>query len=363
MSLKGNLSSVNLTEIFQMLSLSGREGTLFIYEGARKQAICFTKEGVSIRSRERNESNLLGKVLIRLGRLSEQDLRRAIQERRASNRLLGDVLVDLGACTREDVDEAFEIQCSEDLRDLFLNRRDAQFEYVDGYFPDSEAGAMPIVNLAVNALLIDIARRSDEWEYIRRRICGPREVYQFTGDEAEVEEGTLNDCYADRVDPLIDGTHSVADLIELSYVNKFEVCKLLSKYLDADLIEAVPPEALRQSARQALRVGDAARAIRHYQYLMSTGEYPLEVIAEAAEAHEGIRDYQEAAALLRRYAEELVRDGDYRGALEALRRVAVYPQPDAEALRMLLDIAFQEPKAAADFKTQIIAAGKALSTI
>ena len=50
MSLKGNLASVNLTEIFQMLSLSGREGTLFIYEGARKRAICFTKEGVSIRN-------------------------------------------------------------------------------------------------------------------------------------------------------------------------------------------------------------------------------------------------------------------------------------------------------------------------
>ena len=248
-------------------------------------------------------------------------------------------------------------------RDLFLNKRDAQFEYVDGYFPDAEASSVPVVNIAVNGLLIDIARRSDEWEYIRRRICGPREVYQFTGEEAPVDEGTLNDCYADRVDPLIDGTHSVADLIEQSYVNKFEVCKLLAAYLDASVIEAVPPEALRQSARQALRVGDAARAIRHYQYLMSTGEYPLEVIAEAAEAHEGIRDYQEASALLRRYAEELVRDGDYRGALEALRRVAVYSQPDPDALRMLLDIAFQEPKAAADFNTQIITAGKTLSAI
>ena len=39
-SLKGSLSSVNLTEIFQMLSLSGREGTLFIYDGPRKRAIC-----------------------------------------------------------------------------------------------------------------------------------------------------------------------------------------------------------------------------------------------------------------------------------------------------------------------------------
>ena len=74
MSLKGNLSSVNLTEIFQMLSLSGREGTLFIYEGSRKRAICFTKEGVSIRSRERNENLLIGKILVRMGSIDEEQL-------------------------------------------------------------------------------------------------------------------------------------------------------------------------------------------------------------------------------------------------------------------------------------------------
>ena len=78
MSLKGNLGSVNLTEIFQMLSLSAREGTLFIYEGSRKRAISFTKEGVSIRSRERNESNLIGKILVRLGRIEESSLQSAM---------------------------------------------------------------------------------------------------------------------------------------------------------------------------------------------------------------------------------------------------------------------------------------------
>ena len=176
MSLKGNLSSVNLTEIFQMLSLSGREGTLFIYEGARKRAICFTKDGVSIRSRERNESNLLGKILVRLGKIDERHLQAAIEERRSGSKLLGDVLVDRGACTRDDVEYAFRVQSEEDIQELFLNRSDAQFEYVDGYFPESES---PYVSLNVNSLLIEIARRTDEWEYIRRRIRGPREIYRL----------------------------------------------------------------------------------------------------------------------------------------------------------------------------------------
>jgi len=357
MSLKGNLASVNLTEIFQMLSLSGREGTLFIYEGPRKRAICFTKEGVSIRSRERNEANLIGKILVRLGKIDERALEQAVEMRRSQDKLLGDLLVERNACAREDVELALRIQSEEEIQDLFLNRSDAQFEYVDGYFPESE---IPYVSLNVNSLLIEIARRTDEWEYIRRRIRGPREIYRFTGDEGTLEADVLAECYAHRVDSLIDGSHSVGEVIELSYVNKFEVCKLLAAYLDAGVIELVPPDAIRQNARLALRMGDAQSAIRHYEYLMGTGDFPLDIMSEAAEAHEANRDFVEAAALLRRLAEELVRVGDYRGALDSLRRVANYPRPEPDALRYLMELVFENPRAAAEFSANIVEAGKTL---
>jgi outer membrane protein assembly factor BamB/tetratricopeptide (TPR) repeat protein len=340
-----------------MLSLSGREGTLFIYEGSRKRALCFTKDGVSIRSRERNETNLIGKILVRLGKIEETELQRAIEKRRSSENLLGDVMVEMGLCAREDVELAFRAQCEEDIQDLFLNRNDAQFEYVDGFFPDAD---VPYVNLNVNALLIEIARRTDEWEYIRRRIRGPREIYRFTGVEGTVDADVLGECYHHRVDPFIDGTHSVGELIELSYVNRFEVCKLLAAYLDADVIELVPADAIRLNARMALRMGDLDTAIRHYEYLMSTGDFPLDVMGEAAEAHEATRDFSEAAALLRRLAEELVRSGDVRGAIDSLRRVANYPRPEPEALRYLLDLVFDNPRESAEFSAHVAEAGKTL---
>jgi outer membrane protein assembly factor BamB/tetratricopeptide (TPR) repeat protein len=357
MSLKGSLSSVNLTEIFQMLSLSGREGTLFIYDGPRKRAICFTREGVSIRSRERNESNLIGKILVRLARIDEAHLQSAIETRRSGDKLLGDTLVDMGACTTTDIDDALRLQSEEEIQDLFLNRSDAQFEYVDGFFPETD---IPYVSLNVNSLLIDIARRTDEWEYIRRRIRGPREIYRFTGAEGEVDAEVLRECYAPRIDPMIDGSNSIGDIIDLSYVNKFHVCKLMAAYLDAGIIELVPADAIRQNARLALRMGDSTAAIRNYEYLMGTGDFPLDILGEAAEAHEANRDFPEAAALLRRLAEELVRAGDYRGAIDVLRRVANYPRPEPEALRYLIDLVFENPRAAAEFAVNIVEAGKTL---
>ncbi len=357
MSLKGSLSSVNLTEIFQMLSLSGREGTLFIYDGPRKRAICFTREGVSIRSRERNESNLIGKILVRLGKIEESHLQSAVEARRAGEKLLGDTLVEMGACSPADVEEALRYQSEEEIQELFLNRSDAQFEYVDGFFPETE---IPFVCLNVNSLLIDIARRTDEWEYIRRRIRGPREIYRFTGAEGEVDAEVLRECYAPRVDPFIDGSNSIGNVIDVSYVNKFHVCKLMAAYLDAGIIELVPADAIRQNARLALRMGDSGAAIRHYEYLMGTGDFPIDILGEAAEAHEANRDFPEAAALLRRLAEELVRAGDYRGAIDVLRRVANYPRPEPEALRYLIDLVFENPRAAAEFAVNIVEAGKTL---
>jgi outer membrane protein assembly factor BamB/tetratricopeptide (TPR) repeat protein len=357
MSLKGSLSSVNLTEIFQMLSLSGREGTLFIYDGPRKRAICFTREGVSIRSRERNESNLIGKILVRLGKIDESHLQAAVEAKRSGEKLLGDILVEMGACTPPDVEEALRVQSEEEVQELFLNRSDAQFEYVDGYFPETD---IPFVYLNVNTLLIDIARRTDEWEYIRRRIRGPREIYRFTGAEGEVDAEVLRECYATRMDPLIDGSNSIGDVIELAYVNKFHACKLMAAYLDAGIIELVPADAIRQNARLALRMGDPGAAIRHYEYLIATGDFPLDILGEAAEAHEANRDFPEAAALLRRLAEELVRAGDYRGAIDVLRRVANYPRPEPEALRYLIDLVFENPRAAAEFAVNIVEAGKTL---
>ncbi|MCZ6574171.1 MAG: PQQ-binding-like beta-propeller repeat protein [Planctomycetota bacterium] len=359
MSLKGNLSSVNLTEIFQMLSLSGREGTLFIYEGARKRAICFTKEGVSIHSHERSENNLLGRIMVRLGRVTSEELAKGIEKRRGSSRPLGDILVDLGYCTPDDIMDALKVQGSEDIQELFLNPSDAQFEYVDGYFPEEENAAQAAL-LNVNALLIDIARRSDEWEYIRARVRSVRQVYRFTGVEGQVDGGALDECYAQRVDPHVDGTNSVQDLIDKSYVNRFEVCKLLSTYLDAGIIELVPQEAMLQAARHALRNGDAVRAVRHYEYLMSAGGCPLDVFLEASEAYEAARDHAQATGLLRRYAEELVREGQTREALDALRRITTYPRPDLDSLRFLLDLAFQHPRVADEFSPQVIEAGKTL---
>ena len=71
-SLKGNLNSVDLANIFQMLTLNQREGTLYIFEGASRKAIYFGHDGVSMLSKGRSKTDALGRILLRYDRLTDR---------------------------------------------------------------------------------------------------------------------------------------------------------------------------------------------------------------------------------------------------------------------------------------------------
>src|ERR1044071_9676191 len=101
-SLKGNLNSVDLANIFQMLSLNQREGTLYIFEGASRKAICFGAGGVSMLSKGKQKSDALGRILLRYDKVKPEQLAAALSKREESGRLLGQVLVEEGACSRGD---------------------------------------------------------------------------------------------------------------------------------------------------------------------------------------------------------------------------------------------------------------------
>ena len=91
MSLRGNLNSVDLANIFQMLSINQKEGTLNIFDGDSKRSIYFSNQGVSMLSRGKGKKDSLGRILLRYDRISEAQLEIALEKQRHSGRLLGTV--------------------------------------------------------------------------------------------------------------------------------------------------------------------------------------------------------------------------------------------------------------------------------
>ena len=92
MSLKGNLQSVDLANVLQMLSINQKEGTLILFDGDTRKSIYFSKDGVSMLSRGRRGQDTLGRILLRYGKVTPEILDMALLKQRSENKRLGDAL-------------------------------------------------------------------------------------------------------------------------------------------------------------------------------------------------------------------------------------------------------------------------------
>ena len=69
MSLKGNLEVLNLSDIFQSLSLNQHTGTLVVRDGKREKQIYFSGGEIALFSSDKRLR--LGDMLVGAGKLSE----------------------------------------------------------------------------------------------------------------------------------------------------------------------------------------------------------------------------------------------------------------------------------------------------
>ena len=92
MTLKGDLDSISLADVFQTLSMTQQEGTLYVQDGESRKAIYFGQAGVS---------------LMRLRRFEEAVTAfQAVAKRRKEPGRLDEALFYLGCLLEERGDEA-----------------------------------------------------------------------------------------------------------------------------------------------------------------------------------------------------------------------------------------------------------------
>ncbi len=270
-------------------------------------------------------------LLVRQGWVEEEQAAQALKRwRRARKKTLGKILEDMGLMTREDWLGLVEQVIREEAL-LCLNAEKATFSFEEGEPPwDSfdpeqvEAG----VRLAVGPLLLEAARRADEWERIRRNIGSETEVYfAVEGNEPEVED----QVQAEVLDALAEGMDLGTLLAELPYP-RFEVLKALSDLLEAGLARPAAPEELLEMAEEDLAAGDDERAVRRLRGALEVHRHDAALRIQLAEILEGLGREKEAARELALAAGDLEERGEGEKAWSLLGR-AVDMCPADPALR------------------------------
>lgn len=169
MPLEGPLRELGIHDVFQLLDLGRETGVLTVISEVRQNSgKVFFDRGAVVHAAIGTNPHLFGAVLLRAGKLGEADLVRArrIQER-GDGRRLGEIMVDLGVLTQAEMEYYVRQQIVEVVFEI-MSWREGHFRFADGPFDAASVEAK--VRLPAGSLLLEAARRIDEWERITARI-------------------------------------------------------------------------------------------------------------------------------------------------------------------------------------------------
>lgn len=249
MAIKGSLKEASLTDVLQLLAMGGKTGCLSVTDRASFGYIYFDNGRITYAS-ILNRRDRLGDLLIREGKLTSEQLKEAVeQQSRDPRRRLGEILVERGWLRAEELDRYIRMQIQEAIFYLFTWSQ-GSFYFEPGQRPEGEAY---LVSINPESLLLEGARRVDEWSLVQKKI--PSLDLVFTVDRDYVEASGV-DLTREQQTVLryLDGQHSIQEIIDETALGQFEVGKAVYGLLTAGFAhragrKQAEATALRRRAR------------------------------------------------------------------------------------------------------------------
>jgi TonB family protein len=157
MSITGNLRTLELSELLQWLAQGKKTGTLVVEQQDLEKRIYF-QDGRIISSSSNDPEEHLGTFLIERGYIDEPTLEHAMKLQEATHILLGKVLVTLDSISEDDLEKILRLKTEESVYELFT-WDEGDFRFVKDEMPDA---AMVPVSLEVTNIVMEGMRRIDE---------------------------------------------------------------------------------------------------------------------------------------------------------------------------------------------------------
>jgi DNA-binding response OmpR family regulator len=237
--LRGDLRVVPLAEVLQLLDVQEQSGVLTVERSGARVEMFFRRGRVDQAIAEGvPEEFLLGRFVLD-GEIMQRADFESFLESRASKagpqgKLIGTQLVKLGYLSEADLKTCLTRQSSELIYEI-LRWRHGRFRFAAGLeLPPSVIDAA--LGLDVEAVLMEGYRRVDEWHLIERAIDNFDVVFLRNEDSvAQMGRGRLTREEL-AVLELVNGKNTVKDIIRKSRMGSFEVSKMLYRLLSIKLV-------------------------------------------------------------------------------------------------------------------------------
>jgi hypothetical protein len=205
---------------------------------------------------ESEEETVLTRKLIRGGLISAEDWRRAYEQHKESLLGIEKVLVQSEMVRKEDLTAALRLLTFDTIYGLF-KWKGGTFRFESrpvSYDPEF------VEPLNSEYLLLDVLRMVDEWPMIAERLPDFDVVPHKTTPLVTLDALSGTPWEKNRsfqmevIYDLIDGHRSVKEIIDLSFVEEFETCKILLLMIDAGLLEPIATAIPRKEKKKRFQM-------------------------------------------------------------------------------------------------------------
>jgi tetratricopeptide (TPR) repeat protein len=246
-AIKGSLKEASLADVLQLLTLGGKSGCLSVADRNQFGYIYFEK-GRIIYASIVNRRDRLGDLLVKAGKITQHQLEQAIERQsKERGKRIGEILVAQGAISRQGLEAHMRVQIEEAVYFLFTWSQ-GSFNFETDVRPDTQDF---LVSINPESLLLEGARRIDEWSLIEKKISSFDLIFSVDHERLKASQVQLTP-EQDHLLPLFDGTRDVQQVIDDSGLGEFDVGKSLYGLITAGFAHRTG----RSRSSQAMAVDD-----------------------------------------------------------------------------------------------------------
>lgn len=277
MAIEGPLKELGLHDVFQLLDLSRKTGVLRVTSPLRRnQGTIYFDRGGIVGAEVRSNPHPLGEQLVRTGRLTETELAMARDlQARGDGRRLGEILVATDAITPRELERQVRMQVEEVVFEV-VSWREGYFSFAEGPLEGLRTEAE--IRIPTEAVLMEGARRIDEWSRIERHIPHLGVVPSLAPVDDDLH-GALDLLPSEwELLALIDGERDLRAIAGLLGRSEFEVAKIVFGLATSGVITLRDPQEGRAPDKDLT----LPEQLAHVATLLEAGE--LEAARLEAEA-------------------------------------------------------------------------------
>ncbi|MCA8922693.1 MAG: tetratricopeptide repeat protein [Planctomycetes bacterium] len=287
-----NLPFIEITDIIQSLANKRSTGTLELSRDGEPTTYLFFREGMIQHLKAPRSQVILGKALYQLNLIDEADYELTLSDYAQTGRRYGEVLAELGLVSEEGLRQALSFQAREDLQNV-LTWKQVQTRFHGSSQPLSDVFSESDLEFELQmggmSLLMEAARREDEWSLVREHIPHEDDVLRLSAPGAIKAEDLEV-----RITLLIDGYRSAYEIADAAPCNTLECLHQLAELVREGKLVTLEPLELIELGHEAELDDDHEKALKLYQLARSRGQDGFDLRRRIARAHHMLGHKQEA---------------------------------------------------------------------